>query len=473
MSSTYVAVDAASDRLGWARLLRRAHRRVVAGGTVPDGILRSVIVDSWARCGAAAVDPASKPPYAMDEEEVRDRLRGHCFAPMLPIVETVLGAVAHHARQLVVLADADGMVLWTGGGTEAEEVAARIRLLPGTLWTEATAGTNALGTALVLDQPVQVFSAEHYLEALHGVSSAAAPIHDPDTGAVLGLVGLTGPFRAAHPHGLSLVVAAAQMTEAQLEHRAAQRDGQLKVAYLQRVIDGCTKVSAVVNAHGKVLLATPPGWLSSSIPVRDGVPVPPGPEAYQLEPLCDGTGYLVLRAPSPRRGMPPLRIEALGRERVRGSLEGRPFELTKRHSEILVVLAMHPDGLSESALGAALYGSQTKRVTIRAELSRLRKLLGPVVTTPPYRLLADVRADFLEVERLLTCGKSAPAVQLDHGPLLPGSSAPAVVAARERLVAAAAAAETGGDAERGAQVLSLRRAAPSPRILRRPGPHGG
>jgi hypothetical protein len=436
MPSSWVAVDAGTDRLSWARLLRRAYHRAVQGGAVPAGIVRPVIVDSWARCAAAGVEPSGRAPMLLDEEETRERLAGHVLAPLLPIIEVVLGAVAHYAPQLVVLADADGVVLWTGGREDARGVAERSHLVPGALWTEEAAGTNAIGTALVLDHPVQVFSAEHFKESMHGISSAAAPIHEPETGAILGVVELTGPFRAAHPHGLSLVVAAAQMVEAQLEHEATERDERLKVAYLQRVIGGCTKVSAVVNASGRVLLSTPTGWLGSALALEDGVPVPPDMKGVQMEPLGDGEGYLVLRSPYSDGSLPPLRFEALGRERVRGSFEGKQFELTKRHSELLVVLAAHPDGLTDAALGEALYGSVTKSVTIRAEISRLRRLLGPVVTPPPYRLLADVRADFLEVERLLARGGPEAALERYRGPLLVGSSAPAVVAARERLEAA-------------------------------------
>jgi hypothetical protein len=102
-------------------------------------------------------------------------------------------------------------------------------------------------------------------------------------------------------------------------------------------------------------------------------------------------------------------------------------------------LALHPDGITDAELGEEIYSSVPKSVTIRAELSRLRKLLGPVVTAPPYRLAADVHADFLEVERLLAEDDHAAALERYVGPLLPGSAAPGVVAARERLAAAVAA----------------------------------
>ena len=74
-----------------------------------------------------------------------------------------------------------------------------------------------------------------------------------------------------------------------------------------------------------------------------------------------------------------------------------------------------------------------KDVTIRAEMSRLRKLLGCLLVASPYRLVADVDADFLEVERLLHSGDAAGATRGHRGPLLVGSKVPGIVEARDRL----------------------------------------
>jgi hypothetical protein len=89
--------------------------------------------------------------------------------------------------------------------------------------------------------------------------------------------------------------------------------------------------------------------------------------------------------------------------------------------------------LTENELASALYGTPIKSVTIRAEISRLHKLLGPVIRTRPYRIAADVRADFLELEALVDGGHDERVAQLATGPLLPSSEAPAIVAQRRRL----------------------------------------
>ena len=70
----------------------------------------------------------------------------------------------------------------------------------GTLWSEGGAGTNAIGTALALDHAVQVFGPEHFSDPVQRWTCSAAPIHDPDTGAVIGVIDLTGDLSTVHPH---------------------------------------------------------------------------------------------------------------------------------------------------------------------------------------------------------------------------------------------------------------------------------
>lgn len=374
------------------------------------------------------------PPLVMDREDAMRRFDAHPLKPLLPHIEGLLD-VAHDVGQVVAIADVGGLVLWTGGHSETACAAERIHLTPGALWSESHAGTNALAMAVALDHGVQIFSAEHFKRPMHGWSSAAAPVHGSEAGTILGVVSLSGPLKAAHPNGLSLVLAAARIAEAELTHQATERNARLKVEFLQRVLRGCSSACAVVNAAGQVLLSIPPDWLGKHLDLApDGTFLRPPREPLNLEPLEGGAGFLVRRACDGNIGAAvPLRLQALGRERAYGWLGRHPFEFTRRHSEILVILALHPAGLSEDELMLALHREPRKLVTVRAEISRLHKLLGPVVQTRPYRLATEVRADFADVERLVAAGEVDAAVKLYVGPLLPSSSAPGVVTARRHL----------------------------------------
>ena len=79
----------------------------------------------------------------------------------------------------------------------------------GALWSEGGAGTNAIGTALAADHAVQVFAAEHFNEVVQAWTCAAAPVHDPDTGDLIGVIDLTSRMSTVHPHSFAVAVATA------------------------------------------------------------------------------------------------------------------------------------------------------------------------------------------------------------------------------------------------------------------------
>jgi hypothetical protein len=154
----------------------------------------------------------------------------------------------------------------------------------------------------------------------------------------------------------------------------------------------------------------------------------------ELEPVGEGAHIVwPLRSRKRRIPRPRLDIRALGCERPGLRVAGVPLAVSARQAELLVVLAMHPSGLSAQALAQCLYGPAAKRVTVRAEVARVRRVVGELVGAQPYRLTADVRADFLDVERLLARHRLRAALDAYAGPLLPSSRAPAIVARRKAL----------------------------------------
>jgi GAF domain len=130
---------------------------------------------------------------------------------------------------------------------------------------------------------------------------------------------------------------------------------------------------------------------------------------------------------------PPLRLRALGADRATLEHGGRTLTLSRRHSEIVVLLAAHERGLSTEQLALELFGERGKPVSVRAELSRLRRLLGATLDADPYRLAAPIEADFLDVGRAIDEGRAGTALARYAGPLLPRSEAPGVAELRRGL----------------------------------------
>jgi hypothetical protein len=137
-------------------------------------------------------------------------------------------------------------------------------------------------------------------------------------------------------------------------------------------------------------------------------------------------GRLVTSAlPRPREAAdgPSVDLAVLGGWQV--TLGGRPLLLPHRQVEILVLLALHPEGLSLESLHARLYGdTAVSPTTLKGEVSRLRTALGGGVGSRPYRLTTPVDSDLQRTLRALDGGDVTRAATTATGPLLPGSESP-------------------------------------------------
>ncbi|WP_320777178.1 GAF domain-containing protein [Streptomyces sp. CRN 30] len=361
LTDPWVALEPGADPVARVRALRRAHDRFTGGGAVERSV-RAVVADSWRRSARAGVGPDGSAGVELTDGDLGPYRAEHPLARVMPVVRELLGTFAADGAHLLAVCDAQGRLLWVEGHPTTRRRADRMNFVPGARWAESAVGTNAPGTAVALGRPVQVFAAEHFIRQVQPWTCAAAPIHDPRTGRVLGAVDLTGGDGLAHPHSLGFVQAVARAAEYRLA------------------------------------LQTPPG---TSHRTSDDV----------------------------------LELTALGRAEARLLVGGRRIRLSRRHSEILVLLARHPEGLTGEALLCALYEDESVTpVTLRAELARLRRLIGPgLLVSRPYRLTAAVESDVAVVERRLETGAVTAAVTAYGGPLLPGSQAPAVVRLRHRL----------------------------------------
>lgn len=122
------------------------------------------------------------------------------------------------------------------------------------------------------------------------------------------------------------------------------------------------------------------------------------------------------------------------------------LRLSNRHAEILTLLDWHRGGLSAAQLAHMLFGDVTpdeltaRLTTVRAEMSRLRKLLNqsgfPItMESQPYRLQTSITTDASAAMRALHRGDLTTALQVAPADLLPGSDAHGVVELRNHFAA--------------------------------------
>ena len=354
------------------RRLRAAHERLVTGTPFPpDDVVRSVVQDSWRRSLSCGVDPdGGTPPVELLDDDLLAYRQAHPLATVMPVIRRLLVEDAEADKMIVAVTDSGGRMLWVEGDPRLRSRAAGMNFVEGARWSEDVAGTNAPGTALAIDHAIQFYGSEHYRRPVQPWSCAAAPVHDPVTGVLLGAIDVTGGDHVASPHVLTLVRATVAAVESELR------------------------------------------WQH-----REQLPASRAPAA-----------------PAPR--VVP-RLDVLGRERARLTLPGGPVELSLRHSELLLLLAeaaVAGEGRTAAQLAAECHSGDAAAVTVRAELSRLRRLVGAdLVGSRPYRLLGRLDSDLDQVRRLLARGSIGSALERYAGAVLPGSRAPGVAAARERI----------------------------------------
>ena len=432
----WLAIDTGTVPAVRARELKQAWEEYISDGEPPQ--VREPIADSWRRSSAAAVDPAARvvAPLVVDYADIAARWEEHPLAAASDLIRDCMSPIADGDGQLLVVSDAEGVLLWVDGPDSVRlDAAEAMNFTAGAGWGECDAGTNAVGTALAADHAVQVFAAEHFNEVVQEWTCAAAPVHDPDTDELLGVIDLTGRMRTAHPHSLACAIATAQAVRLHLTELMHTRDAHLMARH-EKSIAG----------HGRRALVTPTGrviagdgaWIGARrllLPPGGGeLLLPSGAHAF-AEPLGHEEAFVVRPAAekSRQRRRQLMDMTLLGREQAHVTLNGHRLGLTRRQSEILALLSRRPDGMTSEELAADLYGDDGQPGTVRVQLYRMRKLFGEIVETDPYRLAPDVRSDWACVEALLDRGLARDAAEYYRGPLLPRSEAPGIVRERSAL----------------------------------------
>ncbi|GGZ78151.1 hypothetical protein GCM10010344_51420 [Streptomyces bluensis] len=413
---------AAEDTRRAARVLGETRGAALAGER-PKVAPRPVIRDSWDRTARGGVDPDHDfRADVLSLDEVERRRQTSRLRHVLPVLHEGLLPYADSGQHIVIVADAEGRVLWREGSPVGLRRADGQGLGIGGDFREEVVGTNGVGTPLVARRPLQVVSAEHFVRTLQSWACTGAPITDPRDGRLLGAVDVSGPLESHHPATLALVGSVAKLAEARL------RD--LHLSSLERLRAVAAPVLARID--GRAAAVDTAGWTAAvtGMPYTRRLALPkslshgrrrlPHLGTCQVEPLPGGwlirpgtewpagddTTRVVLDLAHPRRST----VTASG---AAGSWT---HGLSPRHAELLYLLALHPTGRSAAALADDMFGDPARTVTVRAEMSRVRRYMGALLEHRPYRF-----TDGTEVDLLL------PDDPLD---LLPHSLAPGVVRAR-------------------------------------------
>ena len=206
--------------------LQHARQLFFNQGEPPEGLIDALIIRSWERCrrvglgesdSVAALHPMERAALKTEQE------RNRCLLSQgRPIMEHVFEQI-RDSGSMVILADANGLILKTVGDPDFVSRADRIALAAGASWDENIRGTNAVGTALLEERPVAVLGSEHFLEHNSFLTCCASPIFGPD-GKLIGVLDISGDYRTQQRHTLGLARLSAAIVEKRLFESEHGRD---------------------------------------------------------------------------------------------------------------------------------------------------------------------------------------------------------------------------------------------------------
>ena len=312
-----------------------AWERLIQGGKSCAGTLRGVVDDSWHRCLEGRVDPgATSAPPPLEEGRLFDlRVKNDRLMQVsVPLIQQTREFLSQTGT-ILLLSDPDGMILELAGDTRIVEPAGEVHLIPGCNWTELNCGTNAIGTALALQQPVQIHGSEHFCAGIKQWTCSATVIRDPLDGTVLGVLDVSGLARTYSQHSLAFIVSMAGRIESRLGKLAMERRLRLMercMAYCSGRADGVV----VVDESGRLVRANPQasaafarlgvsGALEGAFPIPDitriarGYMTPQSPawlRLVRIEQVTEGTdtvGFMLIApATSQRAALSPVAMPA-------------------------------------------------------------------------------------------------------------------------------------------------------------------
>jgi len=200
------------------KIIKERWKKFINGDTIEKEVTRPVILESWERCRKNKVDPyRTKAPIVYRKAGLNKHLNK--YSKLINISSQVMESIysfAENKHFILVLTDNQGCILKTMGDEKLKKIGETANLIPGALWSEEKVGTNAIGTSLFLDKPIQVLGHEHYRLGSKKFSCSAAPIHD-SSGKIIGILNITWFSNEAFDNSFSMIVTTANAIEAQIK----------------------------------------------------------------------------------------------------------------------------------------------------------------------------------------------------------------------------------------------------------------
>ncbi len=230
------------------REIMEAWERFVCGQPQLTSIVSKALLSSWQRSQRSGVEPSSRLAPLSARGDALEQLRRR-NGDLIWAAQGLFMASAHllaRSGSIMLLTDPNGVVLEVTGDKRTVEAAQDIHLIEGGNWHEGVVGTNGIGTALAMRAPAQVHAAEHFCEGIKRWTCAAAPVFEPGTERIIGVIDISGPPSTFQLNNLALAVSAARQIEAILSERASRERYHL--------LEACMSLGARSDAAAMMVL---------------------------------------------------------------------------------------------------------------------------------------------------------------------------------------------------------------------------
>ena len=292
-------------------------QQFLSAGMVRASEQANMIEESHKRSAAYGLQESAQPDYTplpKSDLTIKVDLNRGLYSHAVPVMETLYEQIIN-THNMVILTDAQGVILHAMGDDDFLEKADRVALRAGVAWSEQSKGTNAIGTAIAEQTPTLVHADQHYLTANHFLTCSAAPIVNHQ-GQLIGVLDVTGDQRSFHKHTMALVRMSAQMIENQLFSAAFDDAITLHFHSRPEFIGTLMEGIASFSASGRFLSANRSGLFQLGLPMSAlqthtfsslfGMPISAlfdhyRPVAPTLMNLCLHTGVRVLGRAELRR----------------------------------------------------------------------------------------------------------------------------------------------------------------------------
>lgn len=305
-----------------------ARRALSAGAELPEDLLRDPIRLSWMRSRRAAAP--------MDRLDIPFRAADGAADRLLLAAEPILSRFGDRladTRVSIVLADSQARVVgrWAGDRSALHRLA-RLSIDEGFVLAEEVAGTNGVGTVLEQLGPVAIYGKEHYSEPLQGLVCVGAPIRNPLTRRIEGVLDLACPISEATGLLVPTVLDLSAQIEQELSARSSVRERIVFEAFLARsretsaALVGLSERYMVTNAAAAEVLdardqhvlweqAARAGSSPALLTAASGVPIEARCTSVEMGSLLAGVLVEFREAPTApgKRSRPPLRGALPGR----------------------------------------------------------------------------------------------------------------------------------------------------------------